>query len=84
MAARICDGKRREKKLSHLVEEVAEHLPRFRSMLEKVRDYGNEYVHPKKSQTSKESLFHRKKAAQESVVVVVQLVEVLYLAKKKT
>ena len=41
----------------------------------------NDYLHPRKSQVSKESLFHCKSAAKDAMKTVVEVVEGLYLAQ---
>ena len=77
-------GKRKEKKLSHLIEEVSLCCPQIKAPMERVRDYGNEYLHPKKSRISKESLFERQPAAKEAMATLIPVVESLYLAVKET
>lgn len=71
----------KSKKLSHLIEELEPHLPLLAKEMNKLREYGNEYLHPKKSQVSKESLFQSKSAATDAMQTVVEVVEGLYLAK---
>jgi hypothetical protein len=78
------DGKRRDKKLVDLINELAEHLPQYKVPMERLRDYGNEYLHPKKSQVSKQSLFQRQAAAKDAVSILVEVVEGIYLAPKET
>jgi hypothetical protein len=74
------DGTRKEKKLSHLIDDLSERLPRHGDKMTLLRDYGNEYLHPKKSQVSKESLFRRQEAAKAVVAALVEVVEAIYLA----
>jgi hypothetical protein len=74
--------KGKEKKLTHLIEEVGHHLPTLKDSMEALRDYGNEYLHPKKSQVSKEMLMQRQGAARDALTKMVSVVEGLYLAQK--
>lgn len=76
------DGKRKGKKLSHLIDDLTEHLPEYKESMGCLRDYGNEYLHPKKTQTSKESLLQRQAAAKSAVATLVEVVEGIYLAPK--
>lgn len=76
------DGKRKDKKLWHLIDELTEHLPQYKKPMERLRDYGNEYLHPKKS--NRESLLQRQAAAKDAVSTLVEVVEGIYLAPKKT
>lgn len=77
------DGTRREKKLSDLIDEVSEHLPQYETAMTLLRDYGNEYMHPKKSKISKEWLFQRQGAARKVVSTLVEVVEALYLSPRE-
>ena len=76
------NGKRREKKLSHLIEDFAIHLQALANTLNRLRDLGNDYLHPKKSQMSKETLFARQPAAREAISILVQAVEGIYVARR--
>jgi hypothetical protein len=76
------DGRRRGKRLSHLIDEVAEYLPNLKQPMTLLRDYGNEYLHPKSSQPSKESLLRRQMSAKDVVAELVAVVEALYHAKR--
>jgi hypothetical protein len=71
------------KKLSHLIEEVGEILPELMSPMEEIRDYGNEYIHPKKSKRSKEALFQKKEKAESCLRHLREVVEGLYWAVGK-
>jgi hypothetical protein len=75
------EQKGKSKKLSQLIEELEPHVPLLTKGMNKLRDYGNDYLHPKKSQVSKESLFQSKSAAKDAMQTVVEVVEGLYLAK---
>ena len=77
------DGKRKEKKLWHLIDEVSVCCPTLKESMEQLRDYGNEYMHPKKTRVSKESLFKLQPAAKEAMATLVIVVEGLYLAPKE-
>ncbi|MNC99330.1 hypothetical protein D3C83_175870 [compost metagenome] len=48
-----------------------------------LRTYGNEYLHPKPSKTSKENLFQREKAAKDALETVISVTEALYRAAKR-
>jgi hypothetical protein len=76
------DGKRKEKKLGYLIEEVSLCLPQIKEPMERLRNYGNEYLHPKKSRVSKESLLDRQPAAKQAMAALIPVVESLYLAAK--
>ena len=71
------DGKRREKKLSDLIGEVAEFLPRYLEPMTLIRDQGNEYLHPRKNRVNN-LLFQRQASAKEVVEKLVEVVEALY------
>lgn len=75
-------GKRREKKLSHLIDDFAEFLPSVAQKMTKIRDFGNDYLHPKRSQTSKETLFSRQPSARETITVLILAVEAIYAWRK--
>jgi len=76
--------KRKDKKLSDLIDELVEYLPQYKEPMERLRDYGNKYIHPKTSKVSKESLFQRQPAAKEVVSTLAEVVEGIYLAPKVT
>jgi hypothetical protein len=76
-------GKRKDKKLSHLIEEVAEHCPALKEHMEQLRDLGNDYLHPNTSKVSKSSLFDRQQSAKQAMTMLVSVVEGLYLASKQ-
>ena len=76
-------GKRREKKLSHLIEDISPVLPNVAMQMSKIRDFGNDYLHPKRSQTSKETLFARQSSARETITVLIQAVEAIYAWRKE-
>jgi hypothetical protein len=77
------EGKRREKKLEHLIEDIGSHLPQLKAPMSTLRAYGNEYLHPKPSKLSKESLFQREKAAKDALETVISVTESLYRAGKR-
>lgn len=54
----------------------------LKDSMKKVRDYGNDYLHPKKSRVSKEMLLQRQAAAKDALFAVVEVVEGLYLAQR--
>ena len=51
--------------------------------MERLRDFGNDYLHPKKSSVSKETLVQRQRSAQKAVGMLVDVVEAIYLAPRK-
>lgn len=77
------DGTRKPKKLSHLIDDVAAHLPRHAEAMGRLRNWGNEYLHPRKSRMSKEALFARQKAAKSAIEMLVDVLEAIYLAPKQ-
>ena len=77
------DKKRKEKTLEHLVNDIAGYLPQLKDPMSKLRTYGNDYMHPKPSRTSKESLFQREKAAKDALETVISVIESLYRAAKR-
>jgi len=77
----IQTGEQRPKRLSHLIEEVGEKLPGIVASMEAIRDYGNEYIHPKMTRSSKESLFQSKEKAKHCLRHLRDGVEQLYLAE---
>lgn len=76
-------GRQREKKLSDLVDELGELLPDLLPRLEHLRNLGNEYIHPKKTQTSKESLLQRRENSRTAVRLAHELVQFLYRYKRE-
>lgn len=76
------NGKKREKKLSHLIEDFSPHLPTITNQMNRLRDIGNDYLHPKTSQMSKEKLFARQAVACEAISLLVEAVETIYHARK--
>lgn len=77
------DGKRREKKLEHLIDDVGAYLPQLVEPMDRLRTYGNEYLHPKGSKTSKETLFQREKAAKDALGTITAVTEALYRASRR-
>jgi len=77
------DDKKREKKLEHLIDDVGGYLSPLREPMDRLRNYGNEYLHPKPSRTSKETLFNREKAAKDALETIVFVIESLYRATKR-
>lgn len=75
------DPKGKTKKLSDLIKDLEPYVPLLTKGMDKLRDYGNDYLHPTKSQVSKESLFQSKSAAKDAMKTVVEVVEGLYLAQ---
>jgi hypothetical protein len=49
-----------------------------------VRERGNDYVHPKKTQTNKDLLLQRQRAARDVLSALIGLVEAIYLAGKSS
>jgi hypothetical protein len=76
-------GKRREKKLSDLIDELARALPSSAASMSLIRDYGNEYLHPKMTRTSKEALLRREASASTALESLLAAVELLYDAPNK-
>jgi hypothetical protein len=76
------EGERRAKTLSHLIEELAEHVPQYRESMTLLRDFGNDYIHPKKSRTSKEMLMQRQSDAKRAIILLYEVVEGIYLTDK--
>lgn len=72
------EGKKREKKLEHLIDDIGGQVPQLKEPMSKVRTYGNEYLHPKPSRMSKEILFQREKSAKDIVETVLPVIEALY------
>jgi hypothetical protein len=77
------EGRRREKKLEHLVDDIGSHLPQLKAAMSNLRDYGNKYLHPKPTKLSKESLFQRETAAKDALETVILVTEALYRAAKR-
>ena len=77
-------GKRREKKLSHLIEDFSPHLPSITNHMNRLRDIGNDYLHPKRTQMSRETLFARQAVASEAISLLVEAVETIYHTRKET
>lgn len=77
------DGKRREKKLEYLIDDVGGYLPQLVEPMDRLRTYGNEYLHPKASKSSKETLFHREKAAKDALETITAVTEALYRASRR-
>ncbi len=75
-------GKRREKKLEHLIDEISPFLPSFTQSMDKLRQYGNDYLHPKKSEVSKGALLQREQAAKDALETLIEVTEALYLSRK--
>ena len=74
------NGKRSEKKLEHLIDDIGVHLPQLIDPMDRLRAYGNEYLHPKASKISKETLFNREQAAKDALQTVTTVTEALYRA----
>jgi hypothetical protein len=75
-------GSGKKKKLTHLIDEVGNHLPHIRQEMHRLREYGNDYLHPEKTNVSKETLFQREQAAKQAIELLTKVVEELYLARK--
>ena len=77
-------NEKKPKKLSHLIQDIGEKLPDILMPMEEIRDYGNQYIHPKKTKSSKEVLFQRKENAKNCLCYLRQVVEALYFAVGET
>lgn len=77
------EGKKTEKKLESLIDDIGDHLPQLNEPMNKLRMYGNEYLHPKPSKLSRETLFQRGKAAKDALETVISVTESLYRATKR-
>ena len=76
-------GKRKEKRLEHLIDEVSSFLPTsLAESMDKLRIYGNDYLHPKKSEVSKAALLQRKQVAKDALDILIEVTEALYLVQK--
>ena len=75
-------GKKREKKLEVLIDEVGGHLPQLVGSMDQLRTYGNDHLHPKASSTSRGALFQREIAAKDALETIVAVTEALYRAPK--
>jgi len=71
-------GKR--KRLSELIEELERPLSRHKDAMSRIRDSGNDYLHPKKTDVSKALLTQRQATARSILVDLIEVVEALYLA----
>lgn len=71
---------RRNKSFSHLIAEVDELIPGIgiKESMEKVRDYGNQYIHPGRTKVSKEAMFQSKENARDCLFHLRDTVAVLY------
>ena len=49
----------------------------------RLREYGNEYMHPKRSDTSKVGLMQRERKAKDAVGSIVLVAETIYRAEAK-
>lgn len=72
------NGRRREKNLEQLINDIAQHLPSLREPMNRLRKYGNKYVHPKRSRSSKEQFFGQAKDAKDALETVIAVAETLY------
>lgn len=73
------DGRKIEKSLAELEEEVGKLIPRIIHSMDVVRRAGNDYLHPKPSKESKASLFEVDARANDVVSCLLESVEALYL-----
>jgi hypothetical protein len=74
-------GRRSEKSLEQLVNEVGSRAPHLEQAMDKLRQYGNAYMHPKATKLSKEALFQREHAAKDAVSTLITVVEGFYLMR---
>ena len=72
-------GKRRSKKLSHLIDELGPQLPAHMQSMETLRELGNNYIHPAKTDTSKALMFSREADAKKALQLLVDVVEAIYM-----
>ena len=68
-------GKGKKKKLAHLIDDMGVHLPHIRQAMHKLREYGNDYLHPEKSTISKETLFKREQVAKQAIELLASVIE---------
>jgi hypothetical protein len=76
------DSTGKRKKLVELIDDLAQHLPSLTDKMKKLRDYGNDYLHPTKTPISKEKLLQRQPAARDALQTLIEVVEELYIARK--
>jgi hypothetical protein len=70
------------KRLEHLVNDVGSCAPHLKEDMDKLRQYGNAYIHPEATKTSKAALlFKREHAAKDAVATLINVVEGLYLMR---
>ena len=71
-----------QKNLAELIDDVARHLPQLKQTMNYLRDKGNETVHPKETEDSKEWSDVRQEVAKKCVEYLIAIVEELYLSQK--
>ena len=76
-------GKERPKRLEHLVDDFSDVLPTIKEQMTRLREYGNEYMHPKRSDTSKVGLMQREQKAKDAVGSIILVAETIYRAEAK-
>lgn len=73
----------KQKRLIDLIDELGDELPELKIHMDEVRNYGNEFIHPRKTKRSKESLFLKKEKAKKCLSHLLQVVEALYFSLGK-
>jgi hypothetical protein len=71
---------RRRKTLTELIQELEKRLPDHKDAMNRIRESGNEYLHPRRTELSKAMLLRREATARSIIKDVVEVTEALYLA----
>jgi hypothetical protein len=77
------DGKKRNKRLSDMIEEYANLIPSMRPNLENLRDLGNAYLHPKADRTNRKLLDSRQADACQAIYALGPTLEAVYLYRRE-
>jgi hypothetical protein len=76
------EGRRKGKRLSDLIDEYAQQLPGLAQAMTRIRELGNDYLHPNASVTSKKALFGRQQDADDMVFLLCWTVEEVYASRR--
>jgi len=76
------EGRRRDKRLSDLIDDYAQMLPDMAGDLDSLRELGNAYLHPKAKRSERISLDSRAQDAGLAIALLVSILESIYLHRR--
>jgi len=78
----VTRGPGRKKRLEELINDYADHFPKLRDDMDRVRDLGNKHLHPEAKDIGIRILERRERDAREVIQLLVPIIEEVYLSRQ--